>query len=314
MIKDTLSVFSSLFLVFVCERTWTWPLDSVLIRGDSSVNITWIPDSINTDPTWYIQNGSLCTGSDTVYLHSDFIPGRTYHGIAFSYGGEDLWDVFGQRIDSGYPAGSHLCHYRTFGDPSPAIAGTDCSGFLCNIWNVPRMSTSGLAQSPRFEKIDKSQLRVGDALVRAGYHCVFVVESEDLTETVIWEASSSVFGCRERITDITESYWEPYIALRNPEISGIPINHSPFGKPVSSYLSLFIGPNNTIVITWRYFQAATVIMYTSQGRIIGKARIPAYSQRITIELPRPLAKGIYLFVICTNNARIIARPIVHTGL
>jgi hypothetical protein len=196
-----------------------WPLDSVLYRGDSCIAIAWTPDSHNTNPAWYIQYGDGCIGVDTIYRHCDFVAGRTYNGVAYSYGGEDPWYLFRERVADGFLVGSHLCHYQAFGDPTPVVTGTDCSGFLCFIWNVSRMSTSAMVASPAYEHIARSAIRPGDALVRSGYHAVFVVEADDLTQGLIWEASSSVFSCRPRITDLTGSAWDLYTPLRNPQIA-----------------------------------------------------------------------------------------------
>ncbi len=214
-----LSCISVLFMTFSVMGQWS--LDSALIHGDSSISVKWTPDSANTDDAWYIEHGDLCTGSDTVYLHCDFLPGREYKGVAYSYGGEDKWDFFIARLDSGRLAGSHMCHYKSGIDPTKWVTGTDCSGFLCNLWKTSRLNTTGIINSPLFEKIDRKDLRTGDALVKGGAHCVFVVEADNLSEVVIFEASSTVFGCRERIINLTHSYWDDFVAIRNPAVTAI---------------------------------------------------------------------------------------------
>ncbi|MBN1980366.1 MAG: hypothetical protein JW795_02460 [Chitinivibrionales bacterium] len=198
-----------------------WPLDSCFARGDSGIAITWTPDSSNVKADWYVTNGTLCTGADTVFLHSDFIAGTTYTSIAYSYGGEDPWYLFRSKLKAGLCAGSHLCHYKKVGDPSSAVAGTDCSGYACFLWNVPRMSTTQMVESQLFQKITYQELRPGDCLVKAGSHVVFVVEADDSTEVVIWESTSVVFGCRERVIDVTQPYWKEYQPIRYPQITAI---------------------------------------------------------------------------------------------
>lgn len=200
----------------------SWPLDSALARGDSCVNVVWTPDERNVNIAWYRTCGTGCTGGDSVYRHCDFLAGREYRGVAYSYGGEDPYDLFAARVDSGFPVGSHLCHYQTCGDPSGKATGTDCSAFLCYVWNIPRVSTRVLINDSRLERIERSKVRAGDALVKAsaacGYHAIFVAEALDPTEAVLWEASSSVFGCRERVADITTAAWDCYTALRYPAL------------------------------------------------------------------------------------------------
>ncbi len=197
-------------------------IDSVITLSDSCIQIEWTPDTINTDPTWYRQHGSSCTDADSIYNHCDFVAGRQYTGIAYSYGGEDPWFTFRQRLLSGFIVGSHQCHYENYGDPSNRVAGTDCSGFLSFVWNYPRSATSTFYKSAAFTSIPITQVQSGDALVKAtspcGYHAILIVEADDPAEAVISEASSVSFGCRERIVDLTSQAWQCYKAIRYPKL------------------------------------------------------------------------------------------------
>lgn len=201
---------------------YPFALDSVITRSDSCIAITWTPDSLNTDNRWYTQYGTKCTSSDSIYRHCDFIAGRPYKGIAYSYGGEDPWYTFRMRLATGFLAGSHQCHYNVFGDPSSKVTGTDCSGFLCFVWSIPRVATTDLYNNKAFITIPRTEVISGDALVKAsaayGYHAILIVEAEDPTEVVIAEASSTVFGCRQRVVDLTSSEWSPFKAIRNPAL------------------------------------------------------------------------------------------------
>jgi hypothetical protein len=200
-----------------------WHLDSALFRGDSSIGIVWTATAANTDPSWYLRYGASC---EQAFQKCDFIEGISYRGVAYSYGGEDSWDFFRERLAQGFLAGSHQCHYASYGDPSDTVTGADCSGFLSYVWNVPRTTTRGFVSNPYFESISKEDLRAGDALVKArsacGFHAVFVAEVTDPTEAVVWEASSTVFGCRERVTDLTHSYWDCFSAIRHPDLMTVP--------------------------------------------------------------------------------------------
>lgn len=303
-------IFISFIIIYSINKPVSWPLDSAFARGDSSISISWTADSANTDPSWYIHFGNQCTGADSIYRHSDFIPGKTYKGVAYSYGGEDPWNLFRARIDSGYLVGSHLCHYREYGDPSDTITGTDCSGYLCYIWNVPRMSTSGLVQSSLFMTIDKTDLRAGDALVRGGYHCVFVAEADDPAETVVWEASSSVFGCRERVTDINTSYWEPFIALRYPEITGIFDNYNRGANLNSDLLSMKFLSMGRIKVTSLYGKKVFVRVYNILGQLIEQITLPTFSQNKEILSTKLLSKGIYLISLSIDNQIIFNKQVI----
>jgi hypothetical protein len=196
----------------------SFSIDSSFIRSDSCVQIQWIPDTVNTNPQWYITNGNRCTGGDSVYLHCDFLAGQSYTGIAYSYGGEDPWYLFQTRLLQGYLAGSHLCHYYN-GDPSNYVTGTDCSGFISYLWNYPRVSTVTFASSSDFKLVSYSEIKPGDAIVKSGSHIVFVLEADTITEVVISEASSTSRGCRERVVDLTNPEWALYKAIRYPGLN-----------------------------------------------------------------------------------------------
>jgi hypothetical protein len=197
-------------------------VDSVIALSDSCVQIKWTPDSTNTDVSWYEQYGASCTGEDTIYKHCDFIPGVEYSGIPYSYGGEDAWYTFRDHLKQGFLVGSHSCHYNVYGDPSNRVTGTDCSGFLSFVWGYPRSTTSTFYSGSAFTSIPITDVKPGDALIKAtagcGYHAILIVEANDIKEVVISEASSTVFGCRERIVDLTTSAWQCYKAIRYPKL------------------------------------------------------------------------------------------------
>jgi len=314
------SLFSrSLFIIFACliSSGLSWPLDSVLARGDSCINIAWIPDSINTDSGWYTSYGTYCTGEDSIYLHCDFIPGREYQGVAYSYGGEDPWYLFRGRLDSGYLVGSHQCHYEEYGDPSDTVTGTDCSGFLCHMWNVPRMSTSGLLSSSLFLKIDKKDIKAGDALVKAspadGYHAVLIAEADDLTEAVVWEASSTVFGCRERISDLNTSYWDPFTPLRYPEITKIVFQQLLSKKPI---FSIYSSNKGYLIVSSFHSKRAVLVLHNLHGQLVKQFTIPP---RVVNYKPgngtyKYIARGVYVASVITGEGFVYSKRIVQRDI
>ena len=273
------------------------PLDSVLNRGDSCLAIEWTPDSINTRSTWYVENGSLCTGSDTVYRHSDFIAGTTYRSIAYSYGGEDPYFIFRDKIPQGYLTGSHICHYSTFGDPSGVIAGTDCSGFVCYVWDVPRTSTNGLIVDSRYQQVSRSEIEPGDILVKAGSHTLLIVEKDDSTNYLIWESTSAVNGCRERIIDISDSAWNAYRALRNPDIarSSRTATDKNIRQPRSLVKSVTMSRDRTaLLLILNRPLSGQCILYNATGRRIAAAQVNTASRNISLPVSAPQSRGMYL--------------------
>ncbi len=276
-----------------------WPIDSVLSRADSCVQISWRPTSANTDLTWYGDNGAKCTGADAKYQNCDFIAGNSYRGIAYSYGGEDTPHQFEQKLEIGLAVGSHLCHYQTFGDPSPAVAGTDCSGFLCWAWNVSRVSTSVMVQN--YPIIQRSAIQAGDALVKPGNHCVLVAEADNLQKAVIMESTSAVNSCRERIVNLTDSYWSGYTPIRNPNISALAIISTPTR---SSDHPQLIG--NQLMLP-QLKEYSTIKLYSANGSIQYEQRVSPKTESITI--PSQLAAGMYILTISSRSNE-ISLPLV----
>lgn len=221
------SLHSLLFLLIfgASVNIFAFPLDSVLSRGDSSINVSWVPDSQNTRSEWYVRCGAQCTGSDTVCRHNDFIPGVTYRGVAYSFGGNDNYSAFRTRLKLGKLVGSHLCHYNSCQSQIlDSICGNDCSSFVCYCWDEPRQATSGLLSNAKYTHITISQLRSGDILVTSG-HTVLVVDRDDDTHFLIYESEGTpANGCHQQLIDITTSPWSNYTPLRNQAIVSSEIN------------------------------------------------------------------------------------------
>jgi len=281
--KPILLLLTTLTSLSFCS----WPIDSVLARADSCIQISWNPTTANTDLSWYSDNGVKCTGTDSKYKSCDFIPGTVYRGIAYSYGGEDTPVAFRKRLALGLAVGSHLCHYQTFGDPTPAVAGTDCSGFLCFAWNVPRTSTNGLVAS--YPIIARSEIVTGDALVKPGNHAVLVADATNLKQAVIMESTSAVNSCRERVVNLTDSYWSGYTPIRNPKISrSTPVIHrySAVNKQIT-----IAGARLTIP---RFEETVQVSILTMNGSVLFCQLLPAMTHSLT--LPN-LSAGVYVIQI-----------------
>ncbi|NLD99736.1 MAG: hypothetical protein GX640_07665 [Fibrobacter sp.] len=262
-----------LFCFFASTNTTgAYTLDSTFIRSDSCVQIEWVPDSQNTNPAWYLSNGVKCTGADSIYRRCDFVPGNTYYGVAYSYGGEDPYYLFRNRLKQGFLVGSHLCHYLYYNDPSNIITGTDCSGFLCYLWNYPRISTTSFANSSVFKKIDFSEIRPGDALVKSGSHIVFVLEADTISEVVISEASSTARGCRERLVNLTDPEWTSYKAIRYPQLSNTVPVYSPVNKHTQSFFIKYRSPSGSTIEFTEPFQGELTIM-SLDGRVLQRTRV-----------------------------------------
>jgi len=206
-------VKSLLLLACISATVSAIPLDSVFARADRATHVSWVASAANTDPWFYVTYGSKCTGTDSIYRHSDFLAGKSYRSIAYSYGGEDAPELFASRIAKGDPAGSHLCHYKTFGDPTPKITGTDCTGFLFYAWDSPRQSSASLAVDSRYPVVARNSVKAGDALVKGGSHAALILNATNPAKTLIVESAGT--GIKQRYIDINSSYWSGFMIKRN---------------------------------------------------------------------------------------------------
>lgn len=289
----------SLFLLAVSvlrEQAVAIHLDTLLARGDSSLAISWTPDSTNTDPTWYRENGSGCTGSDTIYRHCDFLPGVTYYSIAYSYGGEDGFLRFREKVESGFLIGSHLCHYNAFGDPSPVVAGTDCSGFVCYLWDVPRVSTRGLHSG--YTAITRDELDVGDILVKPGSHALLIVEKIDDGEFLIWESTSVVNGCRERTINLGDTYWDAYYAHRYEGIVTRNETSRARSTGITGFPSVSVKRNGFVFSILREW-TGTVEIVSGSGKILTSSAI---KRKRAFTLPSVMSSAGVVIVRYTSSA------------
>ena len=266
-----------------------FPLDSLFARGYSCINISWTPDSVNTRPDWYLRYGATC---DSAYKHCDFLPGRNYRSIAYSYGGDDPYRLFRTRLEAGFLAGSHLCHYEAYGDPSDTVTGIDCSAFVCYLWNEPRVSTAGLVS--RYPQIQKSELSPGDALVKSNSHSVVVAERNG-NDLLIWESTSAVNGCRERIISLADSYWDTYVAVRDTALVSNEGKEMLPGGALDATLSLYPLPfRETLNFRFQNAIFSRLGVYDINGRSIAVLAVLDQQDRITWRPPKTLSCGVYL--------------------
>lgn len=282
-------IFICLVTVFTGSTHAVTHFDMMLALGDSSIAIEWTPDSTNTRIAWYQQYGSGCTGADSIYRHCDFTPGETYRSIAYSYGGEDGYPLFREKVATGFLVGSHMCHYKNFGDPSNIVAGTDCSGFICYLWGVPRVETQRLYS--QYTAITREEITAGDILVKPGSHAVLVVEREDATHFIIWESTSVGNCCRERSIDIADSYWDAYFPRR---FDGL-MMQTATTRPTSatSGYPMIQCHNGALFIEASQTWSGSVELYTPMGQVVYSKQI-SLSDKSRHPVSVPASAGVLL--------------------
>lgn len=298
---DIKFLFVILLLLFDSQAI---TLDSVLFRSDSCIQITWVPEILNTKPDWYIKCGVKCTGPDTVCLHSDFLPGVTYRGIAYSYGCDDPYVIFRNRLIEGKLAGSHLCHYSSCSSPCSSVTGIDCSAFICYAWNEDRQSTQMMYDNKKYTHITKAELAPGDILLSPSDHAVLIIEKDDATNFLVHESTGTpVNGCRERMIDVSDSYWNKYYAVRNPLISRA-------NKIIKDKIADSPAVNRLVRHGLLVPQAANDFDKISIYSIAGNRILEitnAKNQKESIKLPR----GPFIIYAMKNNGPLKIFPVVN---
>jgi hypothetical protein len=153
---------------------------------------------------------------------------------------------------------------------------------------VPRVSTSVFYSSTSYTAIPLTQVKPGDALIKAsaacGYHAILIVEADDLTEVVISEASSTSFGCRERIVDLTSAGWSCYKAIRFPKLVNSDSRSIDTHENTSiPDFSIITGPEK-ILLQMTHSFTGTISCYLPDGTLAAQniIRIPT----LTVPLPR----------------------------
>ena len=120
-------------------------------------------------------------------------------GEAYSYGGDDSYTVFLDRIAAGDGAGSHYCHYDYWGGTPYWATGIDCSAFASKCWEIPRQSTYTLPFHST--AIPHSRLQAGDILNIPYSHVRLFHERAGDGRPIVYEASGSAAKVVHRVVD-----------------------------------------------------------------------------------------------------------------
>jgi hypothetical protein len=151
-----------------------WPItrDEVMERAKTFAEIDW-----------------QCERKNASREYNLLVPGKTYLGVSYNYGGFDLPTEFSEKVRSGKVAGNYkkrcgerLCVRFDF-------AGLDCSGLVSRCWQVRRYSTLELPIIAI--KIPRKLLKPGDILNSRNKHVV-LFHSYD-TEGQMWAYESSAW-------------------------------------------------------------------------------------------------------------------------
>jgi len=183
---------------FLLRLSWVVPISVLLALGQAvqRLPLTTRAEIIARAKTvsehrWTCHSANLSASCAKRKYLSNWKDGEQVTGLPYRWGGGDSPEIFDRKISQGSAAGSH----SRDGILSCA-AGTDCSGFVTFCWGLPpgghAYSTSNLrliAGKPKYNWF--TDMKPGDALVKAGSHVVLFAGYNPDGTINIYEASGS---------------------------------------------------------------------------------------------------------------------------
>jgi len=118
--------------------------------------------------SWYCSTSNYATRNGSIRPRYITAANQTYSAVPYCWGGFDTASSFKTAMSSGLSAGDINCT----GDKRAGTAGVDCSGFVSRLWGLgTKQSTRTL---PNFAvKVSKTSMKLGDAYIWPGNHCMF---------------------------------------------------------------------------------------------------------------------------------------------
>ncbi|MBN1476953.1 hypothetical protein JXA47_09380 [Candidatus Sumerlaeota bacterium] len=134
---------------------------------------------------WYCSSSNIYVAGSPGYENAecDYSTPGWYTNMPYKWGGYDTVDGFLDDMALGRGAGD----IDTSGTNSNC-SGVDCSGYVSRTWESGRYSTATFANASF--PIDWEDLRMGDALNRAGSHIRLFIRWEDASTLWVYEATA----------------------------------------------------------------------------------------------------------------------------
>ncbi len=134
----------------------------------------WTPLNANSRAWTYVKHRWYCSTSNYATRNGSIRPryitsaNRYYNAVPYCWGGFDTISSFNRAMSARHSAGDINCT----GGKRSGTAGVDCSGFVSRLWGLgAKRSTYTLRGVAR--AVSKSSMRLGDAYIRPGSHCMF---------------------------------------------------------------------------------------------------------------------------------------------
>ncbi len=172
--------------------------DRIISEADTFYNIDWYCSADNI----YVSGSSGYENSRCEYT----TPGW-YINMPYKWGGYDTVDGFLSDMAIGRGAGD-----TDSSGTNSSCSGVDCSGFVSRTWESGRFATASFYKASF--GIDQEDLRMGDAVNRAGSHIRLFVRWEDSTHIWIYEATTAVDPGRVTLRSLSYTPSSSYVPIR----------------------------------------------------------------------------------------------------
>jgi len=143
--------------------------------------------------------------------------GKTVTGVPYNWGGYMSVTDFLQRIKTD-ALGGNICTCRsTYNCVQRKAAGVDCSGFVSQVWKIPRHTTISLMKKAR-RLASLQELQPGDAINKPNSHVRLFVAFSPAGNGAIRAYEASTSCGRVCMRDFTTKQLEGYVPLAAPSI------------------------------------------------------------------------------------------------
>ena len=168
----------------------------ILARARQYAELRWTPTPQN-----------VAAGCIPGY-RSNFAPGVEQKGEPYRWGGSDTPAEFIAKLNRGLAAGAHAQHHEN--PRQPCTAGTDCSGFVCNVWNHAHLWTGDFGRITTVLP-DVSSMHTGDAFLKKGSHVILFIDFREDGTLLLHEAAGA------RVHEVKGADWgyvQDYVPVR----------------------------------------------------------------------------------------------------
>jgi Putative Ig domain len=172
--------------------------DRILSEADTFYNLEWYCSANNI----YVAGSPGYVDSRCEYT----VPG-SYTNMAYKWGGYDTVDGFLSDMAIGRGAGD-----TDSSGVNSNCSGVDCSGYVSRLWECGRFATASFYRAS-FD-IDQEDLRMGDAVNKAGSHIRLFVRWEDSTHIWVYESTTGVDPGRVTLRSLSYTPSSSYVPIR----------------------------------------------------------------------------------------------------